>query len=152
MTQLEEVDIRHLTENIWRVVLEMEVRPIEIDMLGEISELLTGRIALSGEWNGSVVVQCTKKAAAMAAETMFGIDEADVQHSDMRDALCEITNMTGGSVKALLPGTNDLSLPEFVFGVDQSAPLPGSVVETERAFRCDGEPLLVRVFRNAGDD
>jgi CheY-specific phosphatase CheX len=56
----------------------------------------------------------------------------------MQDALGEITNMTGGNIKALLPGACHLSLPAVVEGTSYTIRVPSTRIVTRVPFECEG--------------
>jgi chemotaxis protein CheX len=67
--------------------------------------------------------------------------------AELVDAIGEIANMTGGNVKALLPGPSVLSLPEVAAGT--AAAVPGRPV-SRLAFAVDSSPLVVAVVEGDG--
>ena len=75
--------------------------------------------------------------------------EAELTTADLHDALGELTNMTGGNLKALLPEPCTLGLPVVVEGVDYRFRLPGSAPVRRSAFRVGDEPIVVTVLERA---
>jgi len=72
---------------------------------------LTGTVTISGQWNGVISLTCSTIAAARAASTMFAVDVSEVARSDSLDAVGELINIIGGSIKGVLPPPSGLSLP-----------------------------------------
>jgi chemotaxis protein CheX len=77
---------------------------------------LTGTVSISGEWNGFISLTCSTIAAARAASTMFAVDVNEVVRSDSLDAVGELVNIIGGSIKGVLPPPSGLSLPAVTDG------------------------------------
>ena len=73
-----------------------------------------------------MLLQVPEAVARRAAAVMFELDASAASLEDMQDAVGELTNMTGGNVKALLEGQCALSLPAVVEGRDYSIPCPGA--------------------------
>ena len=63
------------------------------------------------------------------------------------DAVGELANMVGGSLKGLVPGPSRLSLPTVVDGSDYSTKIPGAKQVVQAALSAAGEPLIVTVLR-----
>lgn len=148
--QFAEQEIAVLTEDIWLSTLGLATRPhdewTEQDLKGP---TLDGLINITGDWQGTVAVQLPRTLACRVASIMFGLDGAEPSLADMQDALGEITNMTGGNVKALMPGICYLSLPMVIDGSDYSVRVPGTKVITRVVFECEGLPAVVSLMGTA---
>lgn len=138
-------DIHQVTSDIWTSIVGLNVEPTA---LGEPIEerTLTGLINITGSWEGTVTLQCPSPLAIAGAGAMFGMEPDELGREEIEDALGELTNMTGGGLKALLPPPCQLSLPTVVEGIAYSITIPGSHLLREAAFACDGHQLVVRVF------
>ena len=77
---------------------------------------------------------------------MFGASEDAVSEEEVQDALGEVANMTGGSVKNTLTGRSELSLPAVTEGTDYTVTVPGSKLVSQVNFECEGEPLEVSIL------
>ncbi len=154
-------DLRSITNSIWSTQLGLNLEMVDIDgsegsdrlVGGRESSLaeetsMTGSIQISGTWKGAVHLQCTYRLARRAAALMFGLEEGKLNHDDVLDALGELTNMTAGNLKSLLPGESYMSLPTVVDGTDYDVTLLDSELVMEVAFVLDDEPLGVRVFKS----
>lgn len=144
--ELSDDDIRALAGDIWSSILGLELEPGGPPEGAATEASFTGVVHVQGEWHGSVTVQCPESLAKQVASIMFDLDEADLGRDDVDDALGEITNMTGGSVKALVPGHSELSLPTVVEGNDYTLKVPGTEPIREVWMACSGTPLVVRVL------
>ncbi len=136
-----------LVDDIWMATLGLPTRPAADDASGSSSEpTLDGIINIAGDWQGTVAVRVPKPLAARIAARMFRLGDTAPTLEDMQDALGEITNMTGGNIKALLPGHCFLSLPAVVEGRADTIRVPSSQVVTRVAFECEGFPAVVSLM------
>jgi CheY-specific phosphatase CheX len=142
-----EQEIISLTQYIWGATLNLEAVPLLDASSTTIGgRTLDGVINITGAWAGALVLQVPEHVARRAASVMFEMDEAAATLEDMQDAVGELTNMTGGNVKALLEGHCQLSLPAVVEGRDYSIRVPGSEAVTRVTFDVDGEPFVVSLL------
>lgn len=114
--------------------------------------LLAGCVHVTGAWEGAVLIECSERTASQAAGVMFGASPASLAPDDVQDALGELANMTGGNVKALLPGPSTLSLPTVVAGTEYTTRIPGSTLLSAVAFDWEGDPLVVRLMRRTPEE
>lgn len=115
------------------------------------SRTVEAHVHISGEWRGTLVLQCGYRLGARAASRMFQSDEAAATVEDVQDAIGELTNMIGGNVKALLSSDGCfLSLPVVVEGHDYRVHVPRSRTIAREAFTCDGDPLVVTLLAANG--
>jgi chemotaxis protein CheX len=69
-------------------------------------------VAISGAWDGRVLLSFSPLAAKRATAALLGVEEADeVGDGDVADAVGELANIIGGSVKSLMAQPTVLSLP-----------------------------------------
>jgi chemotaxis protein CheX len=139
--------VRQFVETIWSSMLKLEVSRAEAagpPWKGR--RHVTGLIHITGSWEGTITLACSSELARRAGATMFGIDPVDATDEEIKDAIGELTNMTGGNVKNLLEGSCQLSLPSVTEGVDYTISVPGSRLTSAVHFECEGEPLVVSVL------
>ncbi len=157
MPQLDEA-IQGIVTTVWDSVLGIRVEPEDPisafsqntrDPAKEQEHTYAGVVQISGAWDGAVTVQCSARAARHAAQTMFGLSDDDVSVADLQDALGELTNMTGGNIKALLPETCFLGLPVVVEGADYRFRLPGSAPVRRSTFKAGDELIVVTMLERA---
>jgi chemotaxis protein CheX len=142
-------DIHQLTGDTWSSMVGLAVEPTPAAAPFS-AETLTGLISINGGWEGTVTLECTASLARTAAAAMFDMEPEELGTADVADALGELTNITGGGVKALLPGPCQLSLPSVVAGRNYNLSAPGARLLSETAFTSDGQQLVVRVFTSDG--
>lgn len=142
MQYLEE-EITQVTTIVWESVLGIALLPQQEIPL--VTDPIVGCVRVTGAWNGAVTIECGEEVARSAAATMFGVAPKLAGAAEIRDAMGELVNMTGGNVKALLPSVSVLALPTVE--EDGIAVLPDAEVITEVAFTSEGRPLVVRLLR-----
>lgn len=146
-----EQEIISLTQYIWGATLNLDAVPVANSSTAKVGgRTLDGVINITGAWAGALVLQVPEHVARRAASVMFEVDEAAATLEEMQDAIGELTNMTGGNVKALLEGHCHLSLPAVVEGRDYSIRVPGSEAVTRVTFDVDGEPFVVSLLTRRG--
>ena len=113
--------------------------------LGE-DRTLTGCVQITGDWAGAVTVRCPTTLAHTFASVMFDCPVDTLGVDEVRDALGELTNMTGGSVKGLVPGSCQLGIPAVAEGLDYTLVIPkGRKVATVN-FEHEGDALEIVVY------
>jgi chemotaxis protein CheX len=114
----------------WTPLLEMAVREVFELMLGcqltaavdgeQPAPDFTAMVGLAGQLCGLLSVRCHRKAAALMASKMLGV-ELDKVGAEISDALGEVCNMTAGNFKNKISGLAEgcmLSPPTVVTGSD----------------------------------
>lgn len=154
--QFIESEICEFTKLIWSSTLGLEVEKTDSPFKQEGKEKnLAGCVQITGTWNGTVALHCPTKLAEQAAAIMFNLDNGSVTTEEVQDALGELSNMTSGNIKSLLPEPNYLSLPAVAV-TDHNLRIPGSEVVTNITFKCNGHLFTVTLLRkderkNPGD-
>ncbi|HZZ74122.1 MAG TPA: chemotaxis protein CheX [Pirellulales bacterium] len=149
--QFGETEIIELTQAICHAVLDLALEPVRDG--AEIETGLAGRVRISGQWRGEVILESSPVFAQQAAQIMFAHDCEAASFDDMRDAIAELTNIVGGNLKSILPGPSDLSVPECSeLSESRPAAEPRQLLMAMR-FESDGAPLCVTVYQHdAGRD
>ena len=144
-----ETEICQYTENIWKSILNLDVKKtVEEYCPPEEEDVLAGCVHISGEWEGVVALDCPHELAKKAASIMFQLSEDEVAPDLIQDALGELTNMTGGNLKSLLPEPCFLSLPAGTM-TQQGVRIPGSELLTSVTFQCWGYKFKVSVLKKS---
>lgn len=144
-------DIKHyilsLTPTIWSTTAQLEVHPSpDGHALPDTAGTLGACVHISGAWEGAVVLQCAPGLAARAARVMLHLPSENASAEDMRDALGELANITGGNLKAALPSPSHLSLPVVAQGDDLIVRVLKSRRIAQLAFESEGFPLVISVL------
>jgi len=140
--------VQEFVSEVWSSMLGMEVQPsMEEITMGGGEKFLTACIQITGDWEGSVTVDCIGSLATLAAAAMFETAPEETEMEDIQDAMGELANMLGGNIKTLLPGKCSLSLPSVTSGTDYSVNVPGSVIETRATMTSSEKPVIVTVLK-----
>lgn len=115
--------------------------PVDAEHLGEV----VATVELSGAFSGTVVCSASRAFAVLCATRMLDLDGDAVDDDAVADAIGEVVNMIGGSVKALLPEPSRLSLPVVSLG-DTPPADRGAVTTSSVDLHCAGEALRVSVL------
>jgi chemotaxis protein CheX len=106
---------------------------------------ITGMVGFAGTYSGVISIHCPVKLAMQITSNMLGMECEEV-NEDLNDAIGEISNMLGGSVKQVLSkGGLDvkLSIPTVISGEDYTV---NSLSDDDCViipFNNDGERFLV---------
>ena len=141
-------EIYRITETAWNSVLGLKIEKREC-LLPEPPEgrSLTGYVQYTGAWHGAFLLDCSFSLARRIAAIMFRFETAQTSVEDIRDALGEMANITGGNVKGLLPEPCRLALPVVVVdGSGYALHLPGSQIVTQIQLECEQEPFRVTLL------
>ena len=77
------------------------------------ADVLSAWVDVVGPWTGTVVLTTGVDTAAQLTRALLAEAAPEVlEQEDVDDAFGEIANVVGGNVKAALPGTHALSLPQ----------------------------------------
>jgi chemotaxis protein CheX len=110
MTLLSIEAVTQVTQEIWEALLAPD-GPSPL-LPGELPGFeVVARTEITGEWNGTVCLSCSRVAARQAAAVMFGLGDDELTAADISDAVGELINVVGGNIKSLVPGPSVLSLP-----------------------------------------
>jgi chemotaxis protein CheX len=149
--ELADDDICALVAEIWESVLQLEVVPTGPPP-AQGDQTLSAFVHIHGDWEGTVVVQASAALADHVAAAMFLVPPDELGPGEVSDALGEVVNMLGGSVKSLVEGDVSLSLPVVIGGARYTVAIPRSTDLNEVWFDCRSEPLVVRVVERATAD
>ena len=140
-------DVRAVTGDVWEACLLQYGDTLEWGtgepLEGDVVQAL---IRITGDWNGVITLGMAIETARTAARVMLNADE--VEPEEVADAVGELVNIIGGSIKSLLPTPSKLSLPEVTRTAADTDPAAyGSAVEHCRVDLSWGpRPILVRVW------
>lgn len=138
--------IIQITGDVWDSFLGLPLRIGETDRVGAEHEAHAS-VHISGTWNGSVTLSCSRELVRRAAGAMFQADPDELDDAEIRDAFGELANMVGGQVKSLLPEPSQLSLPAVSYGEAHAFTVPGTVVVTQVEMDCQDQLLDITVHR-----
>ena len=146
--QFLEQEILEITEATWQSVLglDIQVRHASSSPPPNMDGALTGRVSISGAWNGMVLIEGSELLTRSAAGAIFGKEPCDVTEEDQQDSIYELSNIIAGNIKALLPEPCQLSLPVVFSSSTEEKQVSGHERVSEFLFDCQGQPMYVTVW------
>jgi chemotaxis protein CheX len=123
---ISESDVRQLTTEIWRGMLQIELAPSEV--ASRRGAGIGACVQITGAWEGAVRVDCSLNLARLATSRFLATEPEQVGIDQIRDAIGELANMSAGIVKPLLPKPCQLSLPSVADGSDYTLTVPQGAV------------------------
>lgn len=134
-------DLSEIVALSWSTLTSLVADPVPVpaEQHGDAADRVTASIAIGGAWVGTVVLGCPRSLATLAAAGMFDVAVTDLDERDVLDAMGEIANVVGGSVKGVVSSLGDctLSLPIVSVGAQV---VPGSHAVVRVSFACAGTP------------
>jgi chemotaxis protein CheX len=109
------LELTEIVEQVWASFLDGELVPVlEPELDKGYDGHLVAWVSISGDWSGHLMLVCSENAARTIATDMFQLGADEVSTAEVADALGEIANMVGGSVKGMVGAEAVLSLPQVV--------------------------------------
>lgn len=108
---------------------------------------ISGIIGLAGTSKGMLAIHLPKKSALAVTSAFLGMD-VDQIDEDVRDAIGELANMLGGSIKSALDPKGSgiqLSMPSSIFGEEYTIDCLAGADEVTVPFEFDGNSFLVEL-------
>jgi len=136
---------------IWAMMLDVELTLFEGSATGKIDSdrTITGLVTVVGDWSGAITVETSTQAARAFAAAMFAAEDvATVTDEEVHDALAEVTNMCGGSIKNLMPGVCTLGIPTVTEGTGYTVRVPRTIALQGLVYTCDHGPLVITIFES----
>jgi chemotaxis protein CheX len=138
---IDEATVETIAQDAWIALVGEE--EVLVPLPGEpVTDPLSSWVDVVGPWTGSVVLTTGRRTAEELTRALLAEHSPEVlEHEDVVDAFGEIANVVGGNVKAALPGSSGLSLPDVG---DAPAPRnPGDVCRVDLLWR--GETVSISV-------
>jgi chemotaxis protein CheX len=143
----QESDLWAITEMIWASYLDpLGENPLMAGPAPANADDVHGCVSVTGAWDGQVVVTFSQMAAQRATAALLGLETEEVSAPDVMDAVGELVNIIGGSVKSLMPQPTVLSLPSVRTG--PAGDLPGTEMLRLTGTWMD-EPVTIAVLESA---
>jgi chemotaxis protein CheX len=136
-----------ITQDVWSSFTGKAVGVAPEGVALDAGDVAVGRVALTGDWQGCVLLRCPTRLARTAASAMFDLPAERLTDDEVADALGELTNMIGGNLKSLLPGSSHLSMPAVTVGASSAVRMPRAVLVNRVSLACEGLPLTVSVWQ-----
>ena len=100
------------------VMMDITVEAEAVNDSGKLHDTITGLIGLAGTHKGVLAIHIPHPVAMAITSNFLGMDVNEI-NEDVEDAVGELANMLGGSVKTVLAENGrdiDLSLPSTISG------------------------------------
>lgn len=107
---------------------------------------LSAFVNITGNWVGTVVIEYSPEIARRLSAKTYRCDVTDVDFSQMRDVLGEVSNIIAGRLKKSLPEGCYLSLPSIVAGLDYKLIVPNAKQLDRVAFESEGDAFQVTLL------
>ena len=92
-------------------LVNLEIRPEEVEIKTE-DNWLAGVVWMGGSWTGCVTIAMPQSLLQVAFEAVLKErDNIPPSKENLIDLVRELTNMTAGNLKSILPGTAGLATP-----------------------------------------
>lgn len=148
-----DVDTNSLTAvapDIWEMMLGLQLEPVTGSVTGRVEgdHTITGLVTVVGGWTGAITVETSLDAARRFAATMFVSELEAISTDEVYDAIAELTNMTGGSIKNLMPGVSTLGIPTVTEGTGYTVRVPRTIALQGLVYLCEDEPVVVTLFES----
>jgi chemotaxis protein CheX len=150
---LAEAEVVTIVREVWASFLGSEARAFEelTPLAGPVAlgAAVTGSVTISGAWQGSVLIAFPLNLAARAASEMYLADSDVLSDDEICDAVGELTNMIGGTIKSVLPTPSHLSIPTVAIAATSELTVPGATLAARAFLGWRGEPLGVTVWQGS---
>ncbi len=127
------------------VMKEISVRGDLLTETTQLTESITGVIGLAGTHKGVLAIHIPNIVAMAITSSFLGMD-VDQMNEDVEDAVGELANMLGGSVKSILSEKGrdiELSMPSTVSGRQYHFQLTKEAERFIIPFSCDAGEFSV---------
>jgi len=142
-------DIADATQEIFSSMIMLDVSPGEAFKRDDnkLEDSISGIIGLAGTIKGMMAIHLPKTAALAITEAFLGMEVEDIDE-DVCDAIGELANMLGGSMKAILdPAGSEvqLSIPSAIHGEEYAVDCLADSESVTVPFTFDGKTFLVEL-------
>ncbi len=142
-------DIADATQDIFSSMVMLDVTPEEpfkrVD--SQLVNSISGIIGLAGTTKGMLAIHLPDKAALAITTAFLGMDVEEIDE-DVCDAVGELANMLGGSMKTILdPGGSDvqLSMPSTIHGEEYAIDCLADAELVTVPFSFNGQTFMVEL-------
>ena len=129
------------------VMMEVTVKGDVQSTLAPLENSITGVIGLAGTHKGVLAMHFPKPVAMAITGSFLGMDVDEI-NEDVEDAVGELANMLGGSVKSILSAKGrdiDLSLPSVISGENYDFQPTRELERVVIPFQCDAGGFIVEL-------
>ena len=144
-TQVQPSEVIQVVQSVFETMMSLTVNQDGTPWFPS-PDRLTSALHLAGDWNGAVLVECSRSQACRFAGRFLSQDPPASVDDDVRDVLGELANMIGGNLKCVLTRGIRLSMPSVVDGSDYSMRVCGAEIRERITLGCDEGPFWVTVL------
>jgi len=129
------------------VMMEVSVKGDVQSTLAPLENSITGVIGLAGTHKGVLAMHFPNPVAMAITGSFLGMDVDEI-NEDVEDAVGELANMLGGSVKSILSAKGrdiDLSLPSVISGKNYDFQPTRDIDRMVIPFQCDAGDFIVEL-------
>ena len=142
-------NISDLTQEIFSSMVMLDVTPGEPFERpdNKLTDSISGIIGLAGEIKGMLAIHLPSEAALAITTAFLGMDVEEIDE-DVCDAIGELANMLGGSMKTILdPGGSNiqLSMPSAVHGEEYAVDCLAGAESVTVPFTFNGQTFIVEL-------
>jgi chemotaxis protein CheX len=134
-TQVQPSEVIQIVQSVFETMMTLAVSEDGTPWFPS-ADRLTSAVHLAGDWNGAVLLECSRSQACRFAGRFLSQDPTASVDDDVRDVLGELANMIGGNLKCVLTRGIVLSMPSVVDGSDYSLRVCGAEARQRLAFQC----------------
>ena len=142
-------EINEIVTDIWTAMLGFPIQARSEPASGVEASTISARVTVTGEWDGSLVLNCPEALSREVATAMLQVEGEELTLGSVFDAVGEVANMTAGNVKNLIPGLCRLTTPTVTDEADLSVPDDESAKVFEASFDCGTEAFSVVILEAA---
>ncbi len=137
--------LEQIVKSVFTTMLELEVSVTEAPQKPAGSRLASF-VQLTGDWNGTVLLECSPQQACALAGRVLCMDPPSAVDDDVRDAMGELANVIGGNIKSGMSVGVSLSMPIVMDGKDYDLRVCGAEIWERLNFECTDGPFWVTVL------
>ncbi len=147
-------DIADATQEIFSSMVMLEVTPGEPFKRADskLSSSISGIIGLAGTIKGILAIHLPNAAALAITTAFLGMDVEEIDE-DVCDAVGELANMLGGSIKAILDPSGSeiqISMPSAVHGEEYAVDCLADAEAVAIPFTFNGQTFIVELQISEG--
>ncbi|MCD6580827.1 MAG: chemotaxis protein CheX [Desulfuromusa sp.] len=142
-------DIADATQEIFSSMVMLDVTPGEPFKRADstLVNSISGIIGLAGTIKGMLAIHLPDKAALAVTTAFLGMDVEEIDE-DVCDAIGELANMLGGSMKAILDPNGSkvqLSMPSAIHGEEYAVDCLADAESVTVPFAFNGQTFMVEL-------
>ena len=129
------------------VIMDISVEEEDLHDSGNLHDTITGLIGLAGTYKGVLAIHIPHPVAMAITGNFLGMEVSEI-NEEVEDAVGELANMLGGSVKMVLAENGrdiDLSLPSTISGASYTFQPSKDVEKVVVRFGTPSGPFLVEL-------